>query len=74
MSFRLSSCEGKDKFDTFEIAMEGVSGRLRHLVQPYLCQVCGSYHVGSIETKRKIRLAKTKLKEKKCSTDTDFSV
>ena len=64
-SRRLSQCEGKDKFENFDQALQGVSNKLWHLVRPYHCQVCDKYHVGSIETQRLKRISLAKIKEKK---------
>lgn len=53
---RLSQCEGKDKFDSFAQAEDGISNRLRHKVRPYNCQVCRFWHLGNVNGSRQKRL------------------
>lgn len=62
---KLSQCIGKDSFESFEKAAQGVSNKLKHLVRPYHCRVCQQYHVGSIENHRQRQLAQKRLKEGK---------
>jgi len=60
-----SQCQGKDPFDSFDQAMQGITNKLKHLVRPYHCKVCQKYHVGSIENHRRRRIAQKQLKEGK---------
>lgn len=49
---KLSSCTGKESFARWELA-ERVAKRMRRChdsaTTPYLCKLCGNYHVGSDE-------------------------
>lgn len=63
-----TSCEGKQKFMTQAQAAERLSHKRRHDTQQYHCVICGCWHNGSVEARRKKVLARkakrqTKLKK-----------
>ena len=69
-SQQLSQCQGKHAYDSRSQALLGVQHRLRKMIAPYHCDVCGCWHVGNQNTKRKVELAKRKLKERKQDAST----
>ncbi len=58
---RQSSCEGKERFATLELARRvarrhGGFGKTRRKRQAYRCDFCGGWHVGSpIKVSRRMR-------------------
>ena len=51
-----ASCQGKDKFLSYEQANKTISLRLRQFSHAYRCTVCGSWHVGGRRMERNRRL------------------
>lgn len=49
-NWRLMACEGKDGFETYEIAVKVVKRRRwggKSKIQPYRCPFCRQWHIGS---------------------------
>lgn len=52
-TMRLSSCTGKQGFDSRPEALRTIRPRVQGIVSPYRCRVCHRYHVGSVEERRR---------------------
>jgi hypothetical protein len=53
---KLSSCTGKDSFETRNQADKTISPRLAKFAHVYQCTICHRYHIGSRRAGRGIRI------------------
>jgi len=58
-----AECDGKYRFPSSKLASRGIRRSMVGRVYPYLCRVCGGWHVGSGSEPKSLRNKRPKEEE-----------